>query len=210
MKADLRKAVIQVGDGRGFIAEPCAPVRGSLAPILGRLVVAAAHCLPWLPPACAVSYQEEITYQKLLGPLGQEPTVWAECLFVDPIADIAVLGSPDNQELVEQAEAYEEFTEQATALSIGKSASGKASLLTLEGEWSSCTVERMRYGHLFIENAIGGIRHGMSGSPIIDERGRAIGVVVAGGDVGGPSPSLVDNLPRWLLSQLRIVARRKN
>jgi hypothetical protein len=25
--------------------------------------------------------------------------VWAECLFVDPIADLAVLGAPDSQEL---------------------------------------------------------------------------------------------------------------
>jgi len=36
------------------------------------------------------------TYKRLLGTLdAKELTVWAECLFVDPIADLAVLGVPD-------------------------------------------------------------------------------------------------------------------
>jgi hypothetical protein len=35
----------------------------------------------------------------LLSLLGDEPSVLAECLFADPIADIAVLGSLDDQEL---------------------------------------------------------------------------------------------------------------
>jgi hypothetical protein len=34
------------------------------------------------------------------------PSISAECLFVDPIADIAVLGSPDNREQHRQAESY--------------------------------------------------------------------------------------------------------
>jgi hypothetical protein len=36
---------------------------------------------------------------RLLGPLKGKRTVWATCLFVDQIADIAVLGQPDNQAL---------------------------------------------------------------------------------------------------------------
>jgi hypothetical protein len=53
-----------------------------------------------------MSYTEERTYPELLGRLGEEPSVWAECVFVDPVADIAVLSEPDNQELSEEAEAY--------------------------------------------------------------------------------------------------------
>ncbi len=83
---DSRQAVIQVGDGRGFIVEPVASDPG---PINRRVVVTGAHCLPHLPPAHTFSYLEEKTYQKLLGLLDQEPTVWAEFLFVDPVADIA-------------------------------------------------------------------------------------------------------------------------
>jgi hypothetical protein len=36
----------------------------------------------------------------MLGPLDGEPSIWAECLFVDVIADLAVLGPPDKQELI--------------------------------------------------------------------------------------------------------------
>ena len=74
---------------------------------LGRVVITAAHCLPELPPPHRASYTKERTYADFLSPLGQEPTVWAECLFVDPVSDLAVFGSPDNQELSDEADAYE-------------------------------------------------------------------------------------------------------
>jgi hypothetical protein len=39
-----------------------------------------------LPPPHLAMYLLEKTYQALLGELGKdEPTVWAECLFVDPV-----------------------------------------------------------------------------------------------------------------------------
>ena len=102
-------AVLSVGDGRGFV------VNGQNN---SRLVVTGAHCLPSFPPCHGASYLEERTYQELLGPLGKKSTVWAECLFADPIADIAVLGSPDNQELFDQAEAYELLVESLTPIAI--------------------------------------------------------------------------------------------
>jgi hypothetical protein len=83
-----------------------------------HLIITAAHCLPNLPPAHPFSYLEERTYQALLGPLGVKPTVWTECLFADPVADIAILDSPDNQALYEQAEAYEALVAAMTPLAI--------------------------------------------------------------------------------------------
>jgi hypothetical protein len=55
----------------------------------------------------------------LLALPGDEPFIWAEYLFVDLIGDIAVLGSPDDQELYDQAEAYEEFIDQGVVLPVG-------------------------------------------------------------------------------------------
>jgi hypothetical protein len=82
----LTASVVRVGDGRGFVVEH----RGK------RLVLTAAHCLPRdedgnviMPPPHPWSYLPERTYPKLLGLLGAEPTFWAECLFVNPVADIA-------------------------------------------------------------------------------------------------------------------------
>ena len=88
--------VIRVGDGRGFVVE-------------GRdrsLVITASHCLPHLPPRHPAAHMHERMHRNLLGRLGSELTVWTEVLFVDPVADIAVLGEPDGQELFDECEAY--------------------------------------------------------------------------------------------------------
>ena len=82
----LKSGIITVGHGRGFVVEGAGE----------RLVITAAHCLPSLPPAQSFFGPKERNYGPLLAPLGSEPRAWAVCRFVDPIADIAVLGSPDN------------------------------------------------------------------------------------------------------------------
>jgi hypothetical protein len=97
-------AVIRVGEGRGFIVKDAGEAR--LGRRDERIVITAAHCLPKFPPCHAAFSDCERTYKALLGPLGQEPTVWAECLFADPVADIAVLGEPSHDDLLEQRLAY--------------------------------------------------------------------------------------------------------
>ncbi len=113
------RCVVTVGGGRGFIIKQRFSTAGferpphiKLRPFLElRRVATAGHCLPKLPPAHAWSYQHERTYN-LLGTLdGSKAGILAECLFVDPIADIAVLGCPDNQVFCDEAEAYDELTE---------------------------------------------------------------------------------------------------
>jgi hypothetical protein len=103
------QSVIKVGDGRGFVM---ADDREQ------PVVVTAAHCLPYLPPASPARYTWERTYGRLLGPLGGEPTISAEILFMDPVADIAILARPDTQEMLEQAKAYDMLVE--TALPLGE------------------------------------------------------------------------------------------
>jgi hypothetical protein len=191
-------AVLRVGDGRGFIINVWGENR----------VVAAAHCLPSLPPPHGFSYRHERTYRDLLGPLGGAPQVSAECLFVDPVADIALLGQPDYQDLPKQADAYDALTADVTPLVIGQLEHPLRTtgfLLTLDGAWFACTVERLPRD-LSITNATEGIRGGMSGSPILDAAGRAIGVVCLSGgrnetDVhteGVPNPYLAACLPHWV------------
>src|SRR5260370_15559083 len=106
----LLPAVLRVGEGRGFLVKrhhDC-------------IVITAAHCLPDLPPPHPCAYLEELTYRRLLGPLGTEPTVWAHILFVDPVADIAVLGAPDGQVLSEQADTYEALMASAHPLAVAE------------------------------------------------------------------------------------------
>jgi len=62
--------ILTVSKARGFVVE-------TSDPLLDRLVITAAHCLPSLP---AVSDDTWI-YPNLFSPLGQTPTVWAECIY---------------------------------------------------------------------------------------------------------------------------------
>jgi hypothetical protein len=75
----------------------------------GRLVITAGNCLSSLAPCDTPTYADKRTYRAPLGPLGDEPTVTIECLFVNPVADIAVLGPPDDQTWFVEPIAYKEF-----------------------------------------------------------------------------------------------------
>jgi hypothetical protein len=142
-----KRAVIRVGDGRGFV------VAGKRR----RLVITAGHCLPGLPSTPLDP--RECTYPNLLGRLGEEPSIQAHYLFADLVADIAVLGPPDYKqipELLDDTEAYQEFVEQAEPLAVGEAAFSAAPeaeifgsqhapawLLSLDGRWISCRVQPM-------------------------------------------------------------------
>ena len=196
---EAQRAVITVGEGRGFVVEGARQ----------RLVITAAHCLPHFPPCAAFSYLEERTYQGLLGLLGEPPKVWAECLFADPIGDIAVLGSPDSQALSAQSEAYEALMDSTRPLIIADAPKkGCGWMLSLGRKWFRCDLMHQD-SRVWIIGAAKNIEGGMSGSPIVDDDCSAIGVVCAGcGTDGerwpsGPNARLVHNLPGWLLQELR-------
>ncbi len=185
-----QQAVIAVGGGRGFVVE----ARYS------RAVITAAHCLPNLPPAFPAPNLDEITYRELLGPLGGDLSVWAECLFVDPIGDIAVLQGPDNQECHEEAGQYEDLTENLSkCVPVGPPESkSRGWLLSLENTLLPCKIETV--GHtISVSEVEGGIASGMSGSPILDQRGRAVGIVSTNRDM---NPCLAEMLPAWLLRRI--------
>jgi Trypsin-like peptidase domain len=194
----LAEAVIRVGDGRGFIVA---------TDYDERLVITAGHCLPALPIFHGASYTEERTLSALLALIGAEPSVSAECLFADPIADLAILGSPDDQALFDEARAYDALIGDRAALAIQRpklpEQRVRGWLFSLEGDWFACEVI-ITTRSLWIENAARPLVGGMSGSPIVGEDGSAIGVVCAGNDEhgGGPNPCLARALPVWAFSEL--------
>ena len=169
---DATKSVIRVGEGRGFIVDA---VR-----LDKRLVLTAAHCLPHLPPAIGSSYSYERTYVDLLGPLGGEATAAAECLFVDPVSDIAVLGMPDGQTVGEKADAYDNLIDALPPLPVRPAPQRTTGLmLSLNQTWFACDVEHIQRGTgpLIITKPEMPIQYGMSGSPILAEDKSAIGII---------------------------------
>jgi hypothetical protein len=169
------------------------------------LVITAAHCLPRLPPAHPVSYAYERTYQRLLGPLGEETTVSAECLFVDPISDLAVLGSRDNQTYSDEANAYEFLVDGRPLLPIGHATGLRGQVLTLKGQWKVCGLSA-DYGRLILREGSmpgdpeGVVKDAVSGSPILDASNRAVGVV----SCNQLHPILTRDLPRWFFGDRQI------
>jgi hypothetical protein len=95
-----------------------------------------------------------------------------ELLFVDPVADLAVLGPPHPAFRDE----YDAITEAVPALAIARpTAPGpsiiRARLLALDGCWFECAV-KLSGRNLMIVNPTQAITSGMSGSPIVDRNRR--------------------------------------
>jgi hypothetical protein len=215
--ADLVGSVVKVGHGRGFII---ADGDRNIAEGGKSYVVTAAHCLPSLPPPHLARYLEEATYPRLIGPLGMEPHVTAACVFVDQMADIAVLGPPDDQALSNEHTQYEAFLsalppfDLAVPLPRGRlrmpaldaddppawrrlgEVSFPGRVLSLDGQWLDCNVRRL--GGPFSIEPETLVKSGMSGSPLISMTSAALGVV----STSNWAAVLADGLPGWLLRAL--------
>ena len=170
------------------------------------VVITAAHCLPHQPPAVAIAGEGERTYMALLAPPQETPSIPALCIFVDAVADIAVLAASDD----DISEAFIRLTTAVKPLPVARTANQPptqwqpAQLIALDGAWFPCCIQ----GRALSENARP-IEGGMSGSPILDTRGRAIGVVTSScesdlADVThGPQAILYDDLPARLCRSFR-------
>jgi hypothetical protein len=193
---EIVTAIVRVGEGRGFLVESSR---------LGALVITAGHCLPDLPPAMPAA---DSTYLNLLGAIGDSGlSVAAECLFVDPVGDLAVLCAPDNQALCDEWEAYEEFAEARTKLTIGRPTIEltEAWLFSRANRWEPCRAGLGPFGGraLRIEDVpASAIAPGTSGSPVVLTDGSAVGAVSIGERL---NPVLVHHLPGWLLADLGLI-----
>jgi hypothetical protein len=100
-------------------------------------------------------------------------------------------------QLYDKNKQYEALTGAMTPLRIAKAGEDtSAFLLSLDLRWHACRVHNFG-GPLWITGAktVGG----MSGSPIIDKDGRAIGVVCTGSESENkPHTHLMRSLPRWM------------
>jgi hypothetical protein len=92
---------------------------GSRRAASGPRPTVAITAIEYNRPCFAESRTEERTYAKLIAPLAKKGRLSGVC--VDPIADLAVLGAPDNQARHEKALAWDDLIEvqDFAALTIG-------------------------------------------------------------------------------------------
>ncbi len=143
----------------------------------------------------ALAAIEEKTYRRLLRLIGSKKRrTSVECLFVDPLSDIAVLGSPDNETFSEESTRYEKLVESVKPVSIGDTVKEGERLwmLGLDGKFKSATCLGFSGSRLWLRGA--DVKPGISGSPILNEKGLAVGVCnlgrvrsAAGGAAGSDS-----------------------
>jgi hypothetical protein len=140
-------------------------------------------------------------------------------VFVDLMADIAVLESPDDQALNDEYEQYQAFLSTLPPFDIAAPpplGRVRASAypdeppawrrrgqvffpgrnMSLEDQWIDCGVRR--FGGPFLIEPEELVKCGMSGSPLISPTGAALGVV----STNNMAAVLADGLPGWLLRDL--------
>jgi hypothetical protein len=220
--------VVKVGGGRGFVVVnrvripemeiPGHPHIKMRAFHTNRLIVTAAHCLPKLPRA---DQKADAAVYKLLGTLdGKKKNILAECLFADPVADVAVLGSPDGQMYFEEAEPYDELIpDDGPFLKIAEPKNGPGWVLSLKNKWCRTTITVFQnlgnFGPSLAIGPDGPLDAGMSGSPILNDDGEAVSLIASGAftskpggklkkEQAGGQPILARRLPEWLLHGLRL------
>lgn len=193
-------SIVRVGDGRGFVV---ADMRHEEMP---PLVITAAHCLPQMPAAYLARCEHEQTFQ-LLAPLKKTPSVYATVLFYDPIADLAVLGQPDNQSLCTEADEYENLLAEYIPLRIAvPRKNGRGFVYDVTGTAQPITYRCWQGSYKTPWVHVEGFTFmaGMSGSPIFNTHGQAIAAVSTSGSLGNiPSPCLSEAIPSRI--RLRIL-----
>jgi hypothetical protein len=217
----MKGSVLTVDKGRGFIIEhrTLFDFGNGVQRLRRKLVVTASHCLPH-PPVMPCYSCQETSYPNLLAPLGEEPSLWADCLFFDPVSDLAILGEPDNQQLGEESDAYGRLVDGRKPFTIAAPDTGEGYMLALDGVSWQPTPLNVHVTMWGTGLSTGATLAGQSGSPIVDATGRAVALVSIGSEQvdlssgdrtpkdAGPQPILKNSLPVWLLKTMKLAAQR--
>jgi hypothetical protein len=198
-----KRCVVKVGNGgRGFVVNA-----GD-----DRYIITAAHCVPpeGIPTPHLSNSVPDLTFPNIIGALGGRQTIWGELCVYSLADDIAAFRAPDGQALYDECGRYEKFTDTATL--IGRAPKARtpqdigtpAYMLSLNGRWQRCAVHNSGRFLFLPERDSARVKGGMSGSPILDENGAAIGLFSTSD--GGPGLSAC--LPPWLLRKLQKAPRR--
>ncbi len=182
---------------------------GQCVVVEAGLIVTAAHCVDWnstTMPAAGGSFLSKI--QTANGSLMASP------LAVEPVSDIAILGSPDSQAFYQEATAFDEWCESLVPVKVLRTIpkpfdpfavwirthlkTWVAGMATYDGSNSTFAFETDTE-----------ILCGTSGGPIVNHAGELIGVVSHGTNScsGGKYTSVAGLLPlampAWVVARIQ-------
>jgi S1-C subfamily serine protease len=162
--------------------------------VTGGYIVTAAHCIECTAAEGMLAAMGSGFHGKAQTAAGRE--LLLDVLAIEPVADIAILGSPDNQAIPDEAETFAEFIAATKPVPLYRGkwiptdvhetcGPGKYTLpalvYNLDRSWVKATASVVQPGQpmLFLESE----RHiecGASGGPIVTPDGQLIGVVSHG------------------------------
>jgi len=179
--------------------------------VSGNLILTAAHCIGWTSEgwmALEDDYVEEIKTA--------EQNLKTRPLALDPISDIAVLGSLDEQRFFEEAKEFERFCDNTESVPLCTTefetfARFPVYILTHQGIWISCHAEQCdeKAPRLDVD-ANKPVPKGTSGGPIVNEDGALVGIASftsdqqsGDGKYWGSHPRPHRTLPIWVLEKIQ-------
>ena len=188
--------------------------RGQCVLIEGGLIITASHCLHFSSKGDMTC--EDLFMLLALGDYflnavcGDKGKLLVETLSFDPVSDVAVLGSPDNQSLPEDADAFDEFCERVQPVKLLRHipkprAEFRVWIRTHTNTWVAGQAT-YSCGRGFAYDTKIEIPYGTSGGPIVNDNGELVGVVSHGvttrykGLYKSAAPLLPLALPVWILN----------
>ena len=163
----IEAAVVQISQSKS---------RGVLIP--GNMILTAAHCVSMNLDAVNLN---DGPIEHIITAKGEQLTV--EAIAVEPVNDIAVLGSLDEQERSEEAGAFEAFCRSTKAVKICLARfeafeSFPVHILNANGKWIWAKAKKCHEdAQVFIVEPDENIEAGASGGPIVTEDGELVGIV---------------------------------
>jgi len=165
----------------------------------GHLVLTAAHCIDFTCTGGMVLGDYCI---ETINAGGRE--LKAAVVAVEPVSDIAVLGTLDNQVFYKEAEDFESFCAETKPVPLCKRSFVRfrefgIHVYTHKGTWiRGIAVQYSGNGQQIAITTCEQIEGGTSGSPVINDRGELVGIVSTGGSKTNlmPRPHLA--LPVWV------------
>jgi len=193
--SEIEKAVVRL------------PERGGLGVLsTGGIIITAAHCVKFSAEG-DMAYNKKFL-QKVNTYLGE---FYCSTLAVELVADIAVLGPADGQELPRDLASFEEFCNKTKPihLSFGNfipKVQVNGWSFNQDSKFVSLQLKLARpYAEKLSMKTEGVIKGGDSGGPVVSEDGKLIGVIshIELHRNDGLVPILALTLPVWIIEQIR-------